>query len=49
MIRVMLTMGRLGCVVCLSWPHGNGPDVLGYEKVEFKNMCTILFNVLRHR
>ena len=28
---------------------GNGPHVLGNEKVEYKNMGTILFNVLRHR
>ena len=28
---------------------GNGPHVLGNEKVEYKNMGTILFNVLRPR
>ena len=30
----MLTMGRLGWVIWLSWSHGNGPHVLGNEKVE---------------
>ena len=31
MIRVMLIMGRLGWVICLSWPIGlgNGPLGLG--------------------
>ena len=31
MNRVILIMGKLGWVVCLSWPHGlgNGPHGLG--------------------
>ena len=33
----------------LSWPHGNGLHVLGNEKVEYKNMGTLIFNVLRYR
>ena len=33
--RVILIMGRLGQVICLSWPQvlGNGPQVLGNGNV----------------
>ena len=39
MNRFILIIGRLGWVVCLSWPYGlgNGPHVLGNGSPVFGN------------